>query len=149
MPLTRDEVLARIRAAFPPTRIDFKGALTGGLDEGAYRKHVDGKTWQELDREYVATRSDVLSFLEPKHLVAVLPVYLQSLVEDGTKTPVPDTLLLVLNRSTELRFDKIVKALDEAQRTVVVDALELFAASETGQPAEAARQARESWRNSC
>lgn len=147
MPLTRNEVLARLRAAFPPTPLDLKGALTGGLDEGAYRRHVDGKTWEDLDRAYVLGRSDVLSFLEPKHLVAVLPVYLQSLVEDGTKTPVPDTLLLVLNRETEPRFDSIYNALDEAQCAVVIAALEFFAASEHGQPAEAARGARESWRN--
>lgn len=145
MLVTRDDVLARLRAVFPPARLDFERARTGGLDEGAYRRHVHGKTWRELDREYVLSRSDVLSFLEPRHLVAVLPVYLQSLVEDGTTTPVPDTLLLVLNRATEPRFDEIFHALDEAQRGAVIAALELFAASETGQPAEAARQARESW----
>lgn len=146
MPLERDEVIARLHAAFPEVPLDFRGALTGGLDEGAYRRHVDGKTWTELDREYVLKRSDVLSFLEPKHLVGVLPVYLLSLVEDGTRTPVPDTLLLVLDRGSEPRFDKIVRDLDAAQREVVLDVLEFFAAVESGQPADAARHASESWR---
>lgn len=146
MPLNRDEVVGRIRAAFPAVPLDFKGALTGGLDEGAYRRHVDGMTWLELDPAYVVTRSDVLSFLEPRHLVAVLPVYLRSLVEDGTNTPVPDTLLLVLDRDSEPRFDKIFRELNEAQRDVVLAVLQLFAASESGQPADAARHAIESWR---
>lgn len=148
MSLDRDEVLARLREAFPAVPLDFQGALTGGLDEGAYRRHVDGKTWLELEREYVLSRSDVLSFLEPKHLVAVLPVYLRSLVEDGTKTPVPDTLLLVLERASEPRFDKISRTLNDAQKTVIVEVLELFAASTSGQPAEAARRAIASWRAS-
>jgi hypothetical protein len=146
MGITRANVLAQLRAAFPPTPIRFEGALTGGLDGGAYRAQVDGKTWEELDRSFVLGRSDVLSFLEPKHLVAVLPVYLRSLVEDGTRTPVPDTLLLVLDRTTERRFDKIVAALTSEQRAAVVAILEVFAAAETGQPADAARAASEHWK---
>lgn len=146
MPHAKDEVLTQLRAAFPASPIDFTGALTGGLDEGAYRQHVQGKTWPELDRDYVASRSDVLSFLEPRHLVMVLPVYLQLLLEEGTRTPVPDTLLLVLNKETEPRFGKIYKALDQLQRAAVHSTLDLFAASETGQPAEAARKASDNWR---
>src|SRR5258706_11486070 len=108
---TKADVLAQIRAAFPAQPIRFAGALTGGLDGGAFRTHVDGKTWEQLDRAFVLSRSDALSFLDPHHLVAVLPVYLCSLVEDGTRTPVPDTLLLVLDKNSERRFDQIVEAL--------------------------------------
>jgi hypothetical protein len=143
---TQVDVLAQIRAAFPPEPLRFEGALTGGLDGGAYREHVEGKTWEELDRKYVVSRSDVLSFLDMRHLVAVLPVYLRSLVEDGTRTPVPDTMLLVLNRKKQARFEELASALDRAQRAAVVAVLELFAATESGQPADAAREAMERWK---
>ena len=143
---TKDDVLAQLHAAFPAEPIQFEGALTGGLDNGAYREAVEGKTWEALDRAYVLTRSDVLSFLEMRHLVAVLPVYLRSLVEDGTRTPVPDTMVLVLNRKKQKRFDELFGALDPAQRAAVVAVLELFAATESGQPADAAREALERWK---
>lgn len=147
MPVNRADLVARIRAAFPAVPLDFRRALTGGLDDGAYRRHVDGTTWLELERAYVLSRSDVLSFLQPAHLVGVLPVYLRSLVEDGTSTPVPDTLLLVLDPASEPRFDKIYRALDDAQRAVVLAVLQWFAATQSGAPAEAARRASERWRD--
>jgi hypothetical protein len=143
---THVEVLAQIRAAFPAKPLRFEGARTGGLDGGAYRAHVEGKTWKDLDRKYVLSRSDVLSFLDTRHFVAVLPVYLRSLVEDGLRTPVPDTLLLVLNRKKQARFEELINALDPTQRAAVVAVLEVFAATERGQPAEAAREALERWK---
>jgi hypothetical protein len=142
---TRIDVLAQLRAAFPPEPLRFEGALTGGLDGGAFRDHVEGKTWEELDRKYVLSRSDVLSFLDVRHLVAVLPVYLRSLVEDGARTPVPDTLLLVLDRKQQARFEELAGALDPAQRASIVAVLEGFAATERGQPAVAARAVVERW----
>lgn len=114
--------------------------------DGEFRNAVDGKQWTELDQTLIGRRSDVLSFMEPKHFVAVLPAFLRSLVEDGTKTSAPDTLVLVLDRDSEPRFDKIAKHLNADQRAVVIEALELFATSTSGQPAEAARHAIESWR---
>jgi hypothetical protein len=146
MPLEKAEVLARIRGAFPAAPIRFHGALTGGLDDGAYRDHVEGKTWEDLDRAYVLTRSDALSFLEMKHLVAILPVYLRSLVEEGTTTPVPDTMLLVLNRKDQKRFEELAAALTPLQREAVISVLDVFATNESGQPADAARAALERWR---
>ena len=80
------------------------------------------------------------------HLIAVLPVYLRSMVEDGTRTPVPDTMVLVLNRKKQQRFEELVDALDPAQRATVVAVLELFAATESGQPADAAHDALERWK---
>lgn len=146
MQKTQAEVLAQLLAAFPAKPINFVGALTGGLDGGAFREHVEGKTWKELDRKYVLSRSDVLSFLEMNHLVAVLPVYLLSLVEDGTRTSVPDTMVLVLNRKKQESFEELIEALDAAQRAAVIAALELFAANQSGQPADAARTALERWK---
>ena len=138
---TQADVVVQIRAAFPSQQISFDGALTGGLDDGAYRVHVEGKTWEELDRRYVLSRSDVLSFLDTRHLVAVLPVYLRSLVEDGTRTSVPDTLLLVLNRKNQ----QLLIALNVEQRAAVVAVLDVFASAESGPLADAARATLEYW----
>ena len=141
------DVIARIRTAFPAQNIQFDRALTGGLDGGEYRTQVHGKTWLELDRAYVLKRSDVLSFLEPADLISVLPVYLCSLVEDGTRTPVPDTLLLVLDPDAEPRFAQIFAAMTPAQRDAVVAVLEFFAAHESGKPGDMARAAVQQWRS--
>jgi len=145
MPATPADVLAQLRAAFPAQPIRFEGPFGGGLEGGAYREYVEGKTWEELDRAYVLPRSDVLSFLDPPHLAAVLPVYLRSLVEDGTRMAVPDTLLLVLNRKSRRRFEELASLLTPGQRAAVVAVLDVFGAAESGQPAEAAREARERW----
>jgi hypothetical protein len=141
------EVLAQIHAAFPAEPIRFEGAFGGGLDGEAYREHVEGKTWTDLDRAYVLPHCDVLSFLDTRHLAAVLPVYLRSLVEDGTRTSVPDTMLLVLNRKSRKRFEELVNALTLAQRAAVIAVLDVFGAIESGQPADAARAALERWKS--
>lgn len=146
MTSARDQVVRRLRAAFPAAPLDFKGALTGGTDGGEFKNAVDGRLWTELDRSLIGRRGDVLSFLEPKHLAAVMPAFLEALVEQGTTTALPDTLLLVLDAESEPRLAKIAKQLTDDQRAVVAEALEVFAASESGQPADAARHAIHSWR---
>ncbi|MBX3155782.1 MAG: hypothetical protein KF773_07275 [Deltaproteobacteria bacterium] len=141
-----DEFGARLRAAFPAEPLDFNEALTGGTDGGKFRNAVDGKPWTELDQTLIGSRSDVLSFLEPAHFVAVLPAFLQALVEKGTATGVHDTLMVVLDREQEPRFDKIASRMTDEQRVLVAEALELFAASTTGGQASTARQVIDSWR---
>ena len=142
-----DEFVGHLRDAFPAVPLDFSGALTGGTDGGEFRDAVDGKRWTEVDRTLIGRRSDVLSFLEPKHLVAVLPAFMHALVEEGTKTGIPDTLLLVLDAAAEPRFSRIEQLLTDAQRAVVIEALEAFAANESGQPSDAACQAIRGWRS--
>lgn len=141
-----DDFGARLRAAFPTRPLEFQQALTGGTDEGEFRNAVDGKPWTDIDRSLIGRRSDVLSFLQPEYFVAVLPAFLQSLVEDGTATGVPDTLLVVLDRKSEPRLDKISALMSEGQRALVAEALERFAAGTTGRQAKAAREAISSWR---
>jgi hypothetical protein len=142
-----DEFDARLRAAFPPVPLDFQQALTGGTDEGEFRKHVEGKTWTELDPTLVGRRSDVLSFLQPEYFVAVLPAFLRVLVEADPSCGAPDTLGVVLDREQEPRFEKISRLLTETQRAIVFEALERFAASSSGTMGKAARKASESWRS--
>jgi hypothetical protein len=136
---------ARLRAAFPAEPLDFKDALTGGTDGGKFRRAVDGRSWTELDPAWIGSRSDVLSFLEPAHFVAVLPAFLRLLVEEGTATGVHDTLMVVLDRVQEPRFDKIAARMTCDQRGLVAVALELFAASTTGGQADTARHVMNSW----
>lgn len=52
-----------------------------------YTTQLDGKTSEELDRGWIVRRSDALGFLGTHHLVAVLPVYLRAMVEDGVWSP--------------------------------------------------------------
>jgi hypothetical protein len=146
MPSETDEFVARLRAAFPAEALDFKDALTGGTDGGEFRDAVAGKKWTELDQALIGRRSDVLSFLQPEYFVAVLPAFLRLLVEEGTSTGAPDTLMVVLDRGQEPRFDKISGRMTDPQRAVVAEALERFAAGTTGRQASAARQAIHSWR---
>src|ERR1700760_1305111 len=93
-------VLEQVRAAFPAERIHSAGAFddwgTTYPDADPYAEQLEGKTWEELDRSYVIKRSDALGFLGTRHLVAVLPVYLSSLLEDGVWSPSADTLILLL-----------------------------------------------------
>lgn len=146
MSTTDARTVDTIRRAFPPVVIDFAKATAGGLDNGAYRDHVDGKTWESLDAAYLAKRNDALSFLDPRHVAAVLPVYLTSLVVDGTHTSVPDTLLLVLNRKSEAKFADLFDVLSEDQRAAVVASLDAFAARQEGSLADAARVASARWK---
>ena len=148
--------LAQLRAAFPETPIDAKRAFddwgTTYLDAEPYMERLDGKTWQELDRAYLVTRSDALGFLGTQFVVAVLPVYLSSLVEEGIWSPAVDTLLLLLTKpgpekkvGLKLeRFEALVAALTPMQRTVIAAVLsELAATDPDGSPGRAARDAVE------
>ncbi len=141
------DALAQIRAAFPAQPIAFAAARGDGLDGNSYRDHVDGKTWLELDREFILRRADALSFLEARHIAAVLPVYLCSLVQDGTQTAAPDSLLPALNVKSRRRFNELVEALTAAQRAAVIAALAAFMTAEPdgGQPTEVARAALDRW----
>jgi len=128
--------VSRLRAAFPPDPIDVAGAFDerGGSypDAEPYERALDGKTWEQLDHAYVARRSDALSFLGTRHLIAVLPVYLELLFELGPRSPVPETLLPLLTRPEAgkamqvKRFDAFTAGLSPAQRAVVADALARF-----------------------
>lgn len=138
-------LLDQIRAAFPAMTLQLAGAHTGGVDGGEFHRHVDGKPWTDLDRAYIARRDDVLSFMATPHLVQILPAFLTVMVESGSNTGVPDTLLPTLNR-TQKQFDELAAALTEAQRAAVIAVLDHVAATEEGKLAAAARAAGERWK---
>lgn len=150
------QLLEQLRAAFPATPIEAEGAFDDWgvtyLDAEPYMKQIDGKTWQQLDRAYLVTRSDALSFLGTRHLVTVLPVYLSSLLEEGVWSAAADTLMLLLakpgpEKKTGLkldRFEALVAALSPLQRAAIASVLSTFAATDpNGSLGEAAHAAVE------
>ncbi len=131
-------VLDQVRAAFPTTEIPARDAFASWgrtyLDGEAYRAALEGKSWDQLDPEYLALRADALGFLGTRALVAVLPMYLTALIEQGTASPVPGMLTLVLappgsktdNGLGKKRFGELVEALTGQQRAAVAAALLRF-----------------------
>jgi len=142
--------------AFPATTIDAAGAFDerGGTypDADEYESQIAGKTWLQLDQEYIARRSDALSFLSTDQLIAVLPAYLDLLLALGPLSPVPETLLPLLTRpssdqsSAGKRFGDLSRRLTEPQRHAVTAALRRFAADHP-RYAEPAQRALESFWN--
>jgi hypothetical protein len=146
----RHEFLDQVRAAFPaePIRGDDAFSLWGGSypDAAAYKQAVDGKTWEQLDREFIVRRHDALGFLSTQQLVQVLPIYLLSLAREGVMSPALDTVLVKLARPTRApareRFDAFVAALSGPQRNVVATSLQhLTDQDPEGSPGQAARAA--------
>jgi hypothetical protein len=151
-----DTVLEQLRAAFPAEPINSAGAFDdfGATypDAGPYAQQLEGKTWAQLDRSYIVTRSDALGFLGTRHLVAVLPVHLLALLEDGVWSTAADTLILLLTKpdpgkKTGIklpRFEALVSALTAAQRASIAAVLRAFAATDKrGSLGERARTALE------
>ena len=154
--MTNPDFLEELRSAFPPERIHGADAFTkwGGTypDAPDFAKAIDGKTWEELDREYIVRRHDAVGFLSNEHFVHVLPIYLQSIADEGVMSPALDTMLVKLARpnraQTRERFDALLAALTPAQRTVIAAVLARLAQEDAdGSPGRAAQQALdETWR---
>ena len=135
-------VLEQLQAAFPADPIGSTGAFDdfGATypDAEPYAQHLEGKTWAQLDRSYIVTRSDALGFLGTRHVVAVLPVYLRALLEDGVWSPAGDTLILLLTKPDPgkrtgiklPRFEALVSVLTAAQRAAIAAVLRAFAATD-------------------
>jgi hypothetical protein len=154
------QLIEDLRTGFPPEPIHAAGAFSdwGGtyVDDESYSKHIDGRTWEELDRAYMITRSDALSFLGTKHLISVFPVYLRSLLEDNLGSLAAETLIPLLTKpgpekraGIKLpRFQALVAALTPVQCTLIATVLRAFAArdvyeGEVGSPGRAAIDALE------
>ena len=124
-----------LRAAFPAEVIHGSAALAqwGGSypDAAAFRKAIDGKTWEQLERSYIIKRDDALSFLSTRELVQLLPVYLRSVMEEGLMSPALEAVLVKLTRPksgvTRARYDALLAALSPAQRDAITAALQHLA----------------------
>lgn len=128
-------VLEEVRAAFPPEPIEAEGAFepwgNSYPDAEPYGRQLDGRRWEELDAAYLVRRSDALGFLGTRHLAALLPVYLRSVLEDGVWSPATGMLTIILTRPArgrfkglgKPRFEALVAALTAAQRRAVAATL--------------------------
>lgn len=146
----KHDLVEQLSSAFPAELIDGEAAFAqwGGSypDAGAYAAAIDGKTWKELDAEFIVRRNDALGFLSTHQLVQVLPVYLRSLVKDGVMSPALDAVLVKLTRPSSDpsrgRFDALLAALSDAQRKAVAETLRQIAEDDPdGSPGRAARAA--------
>jgi hypothetical protein len=154
MKTEHDALREQIHTAFPKEPIKSGGAFeqwgTTYTDAALYMKQIDGKSWDQLDREYIVRRSDALGFIGTDHLIAVLPVYLLALVEQGIWSPAAGMLTLILTKplprkDTGLgaaRFNALVEALTTAQHIAVACTLRAFADEDPdGSLGQAARAA--------
>lgn len=90
-------------------------------------KQIAGQSWDQLDREYIVRRSEALGFLATRHLIAVLPVYLGALVEDGVWSLAAGMLILILARPARGKhtglgrtgFGALVETLTDEQRAAM------------------------------
>ena len=128
---------AQLRAAFPNEPIAAADAFTPWgatyLDAEPYAAHLDGKTWEQLDRAYLAQRWDALGFLGTRQLAAVLPAYLLEMLEHPY-TNLPGMVASVLTAPSKerkglgkQRFAALLEALAAPQRAVIASALRQFA----------------------
>jgi hypothetical protein len=96
------EVPQQLRAAFPPEAMTAQGAFdpwgNGYPDAEPYEQQLDGRSWEALDAAYLVRRSDALGFLGTKHLVALLPVYLRSMLREGVWSPAAGMLTIILEK---------------------------------------------------
>ena len=142
-------LLDDLRAAFPPAPICARGAFEerGRLycDTYEYRAQMDGKTWEQLDPQFFARRSDGLSFLGTAYIVAVLPLYLHLMLVFKPTSPVPETLLPMLTKPepqdwpahlleiVTQDFEELIAAVSTAQARVVAATLRELIASAPGE----------------
>lgn len=127
----KQDLVEKLRSAFPAERIDGEAAFAqwGGSypDADAYAQAIDGKTWEELNAEYIVRRNDALGFLSTRQLVQLLPVYLMSVINDGVMSLALDALLVKLARPTSEpsrgRFDALLAALSSPQRKAIAATL--------------------------
>lgn len=139
MAVDQESLLKMIDAAFPRVPIRsaeaFKDEWTSYPDGSSYMAELEGKTWDQLDRAFIVRRADALGFLDTPGLVAVLPVHLQSVVEDRAMSPAADMLMQLLTRPQRgikpglgaPRFKALVEALTDAQQRAIASVMEDFA----------------------
>lgn len=141
--MTDDELLAELRTAFPPRRIDAstafakRGRLYCDIPEVSAVLH--GKTWEDIDAAPFSRRSDALYFLNDEHLRAVLPRALHLMNVLGPLSAIGQTMQFLLRRAAPgdgprtyaidvPAFERWFGDLDLAQRRAVARAIVEFGA---------------------
>ncbi|VAW81824.1 hypothetical protein MNBD_GAMMA12-1992 [hydrothermal vent metagenome] len=134
-----EAVINQLCLAFPSHKIDSERAFTSWgatyLDAKEFKLHLDGKSWNELDVNYLEVREDSLGFLGTKHFTQVLPAYLQAIVEGiSPLSTLADTLLMILTKPSsetdshlgEKRFEELVNELTDEQLVAIAMSLVYF-----------------------
>jgi hypothetical protein len=129
------EVLNR---EFPKHSIDPTDTFAewGGtyVDGSAFRTGVAGRTWAELDAEFLERYHDALVFLGPSSIPEYLPAYLAKVVQrDRALSALPSFLLAVLTRGDDgERFAARFSGLTSEQVRAVARVLAAFEAELDG-----------------
>lgn len=151
--MTKHPLEAQLRSAFPSEPIAADDAFTSWgatyLEAEPYAAHLNNKTWEQLDRAYLAQRWDALAFLSTRQLAAVLPAYLLKMLEQPYSN-LPGMVASVLTRPSEedkglgkRRFTALVETLAPPQRAAIAAALQQFVREHPDE--ESVRAALESW----
>jgi hypothetical protein len=154
-------LLEQLRAAFPPVPISASSAFQERgrfyCDAVEYRAQMNGKTWEQLDPQFFARRTDGLSFLGTSYIIEVLPLYLHLMIVFKPTSPVPETLLPMLTKPlpqdwpphlldiVTRHFDELVAALSVEQNRVIAATLQRFIEQATPYARAAAQRAFEYW----
>jgi hypothetical protein len=118
-------LLPQLRAAFPPTTIAGDD-MFDDPEDAEYRDAVDGKSWEQLDPVFAARTAWAIRSVRDRHLIAVLPLYLNLLLAFDSPRLTED----VLERLTEPRAGSIheprfafVDLLSEPQKAAIAATL--------------------------
>lgn len=113
--LSRDDCLALLRQAFPPTPLDPDAVLefsdcatlfSGNEDAEAFRALVRGISWPLIVADKLDSYHDILFFLRGSGFAALLPAFLAASLTDFDR----------FSRLAELISTLFTKALTEAER---------------------------------
>jgi len=137
--MNHEAVINHLRLAFPAHKINSENAFVSWgatyLDAKEFSTHIDGKSWDELDVDYLAVREDSLGFLGTEHLIQVLPAYLHAIVEGISPTStLADTLFMILTKPDpetdsnlgKERFEELINGLTDEQLVAIAMSLAYF-----------------------
>ena len=134
-----DTPRAALRSLFPATPLDPTDAFAQWgvtyLDVESYVAGSRGQLWHALPGSFLEYHDDALSFLGPVAFAAILPAYLDALLDDELILgSIPFAILPALSRPKSgsdaalwrQRFDARMDHLDADQRRLVVRVLTAF-----------------------
>src|ERR1700685_4077926 len=120
-----------IAKAFPPSIIDPKtftsyGPWNSYPSATAFIEEIDGNSWNTIGHKFVDRHFLALSHTDPAGFVALLPAYVSALLSCKSQSQMVPLVLSQLTRTEEWpeKFDERAASLTNAQKAVVVQALE-------------------------
>jgi hypothetical protein len=148
-----EQTIAALEAAFPATTIDramieAPTSLWDDYDDHAELTELEGKTWRDVDREWLWKHPDLLIGSGDELWRALVPAYLVLLLgEPDHVSSLPWHVAGTLERKPDraTKFDRRIAPLSATQRAAIRQALERLA---TMSPFEAPMvRALETWKS--